>query len=186
MSALDLKKIVFALALLLGLAQGIASAGEGFKPLFDGKTLTGWNGDPRLWKVEDGMIVGSTHGVTLKANSFLSYERPFSDFELHFKVKLENHNSGMQFRSEQLPNYAVAGYQADVAEATYFGASGCFGLRRHLPRPGQCLHQCFCRCACRHFYHPAARGFVPWHKNHRLQWFAHRRFANCSRQGAGG
>ena len=38
---------------------------DGFQPLFNGKNLDGWDGDPRFWKVEGGEILGSTEGVTL-------------------------------------------------------------------------------------------------------------------------
>jgi len=95
---------------------------EGFRPLFDGKTLDGWDGDPRLWRVEEGEIVGSTEGVNLKANSFLIYRKAeFSDFVLRLQVKLRNHNSGVQFRSEALPDWVVRGYQADMAEDNWWG-----------------------------------------------------------------
>ncbi len=99
-----------------------AAADDGFKPLFDGKTLSGWDGDPRLWKVSDGAIVGSTEGVQLKTNSFLIYKaRPFRDFVLRADVKLRNHNSGIQFRSEALPDWVAKGYQADMAEGNWWG-----------------------------------------------------------------
>ncbi len=109
-----------AIALLLAIGAA-AQSSEGFVPLFNGKDLDGWQGDAGLWKVVDGAIVGSTHEKTLKANSFLSTTKSYSDFVLRVKVKLENHNSGIQFRSEQLADFAVAGYQADVAEKDYFG-----------------------------------------------------------------
>ena len=32
----------------------------GFVPIFDGKTLSGWDGDSRYWRVENGEIVGET------------------------------------------------------------------------------------------------------------------------------
>ena len=98
------------------------AAEPGFKPLFDGKTLNGWKGDPRLWKVVDGVIVGSTEGVPITKNTFLIYEpRQFSNFILRAEVKLRNHNSGIQFRSEELPEYVVRGYQADMAEGNWWG-----------------------------------------------------------------
>ena len=99
----------------------LAEKEKGFAPLFNGKDLTGWDGDSRLWRVENGEIVGSTEGVTIEHNTFLSIKKTYSDFILKAKVKLRNHNSGIQFRSEQQPDYVVAGYQADVAEQTYFG-----------------------------------------------------------------
>ncbi len=111
------------LAFMLLLTPLFTFAAEpGFKPLFDGKTLNGWKGDPRLWKVEDGVIVGSTEGVKIDHNTFLIYEpRPFSNFILKVDVKLRNHNSGIQFRSEELPDYVVRGYQADMAEGNWWG-----------------------------------------------------------------
>jgi hypothetical protein len=42
-------------ALLLLLSSLAAFAEEGFRPLFNGKNLDGWDGDPRLWSVRDGM-----------------------------------------------------------------------------------------------------------------------------------
>ena len=96
-------------------------APEGFIALFNGADLSGWSGDPALWKVENGEIVGSTESKKLEHNTFLTTEKEYADFVLKAKVKLRNHNSGIQFRSEQMPDYVAAGYQADVAEATYFG-----------------------------------------------------------------
>ncbi len=108
--------------LLLLLPLFTFAAEPGFKPLFDGKTLNGWKGDPRLWKVVDGVIVGSTEGVSLTKNTFLIYEpAKFSNFILRAEVKLRNHNSGIQFRSEELPEYVVRGYQADMAEGNWWG-----------------------------------------------------------------
>jgi len=72
---------------------------EGYELLFDGKALDGWQGDPRLWSVEDGAIAGSTFGQPLKDNSFLISRQAFSDFVLQVDVRLDNHNSGVQFRS---------------------------------------------------------------------------------------
>ena len=91
-------------------------------PIFDGKTLDGWDGDPRLWSVRDGVIVGSTEGVALDDNSFLISRDKFSDFVLRAEVKLRNHNSGIQFRSEALPHWVVRGLQADMAEGNWWGS----------------------------------------------------------------
>jgi hypothetical protein len=109
--------------LLLGLIAVLLPAQEpGFRPLFDGKTLAGWDGDPRLWSVRDGIIVGSTEGVSLDDNSFLISRDKFSDFVLRAQVKLRNHNSGIQFRSEALPHWVVKGLQADMAEGNWWGS----------------------------------------------------------------
>jgi hypothetical protein len=94
----------------------------GFRPLFDGKTLKGWDGDPRLWSVKDGAIVGSTEGVKIDHNTFLIYrEKQFGNFVFRAQVKLRNHNSGIQFRSEALPDWVCKGYQADMAEGNWWG-----------------------------------------------------------------
>jgi hypothetical protein len=98
-----------------------AFAEDGFRPLFNGKTLDGWTGDPRLWRVRDGMIVGTTEGVKLTHNSFLITRQSFGNFVLRAECKLRNHNSGIQFRSEALPDWVVRGYQADMAPDNYWG-----------------------------------------------------------------
>lgn len=107
--------------LLLILGSFCAAAGD-YEPLFNGKNLDGWDGDPRLWRVENGEIVGSTEGVTLEANSFLITRRKFRNFDLKLEVKLRNHNSGIQFRSEALPGWVVRGLQADMAENNWWGS----------------------------------------------------------------
>jgi len=83
--------------------------------LFNGKDLTGWTGDPALWSVENGEIVGRTTSG-LKKNEFLFSQMTAADFRLTFKIKLLKNegNSGMQFRSEALPDGEAKGYQADV------------------------------------------------------------------------
>jgi putative membrane-bound dehydrogenase-like protein len=84
--------------------------------LFNGKDLTGWVGQPTLWRVENGEIVGKTSG--LARNEFLKSEMIATDFRLRLKVKLvpNKENSGIQFRSEALPGGDVKGPQADVGE----------------------------------------------------------------------
>ena len=81
---------------------------------FNGKDLAGWEGDPQLWKVENGEIVGTSPG--LKRNEFLRGPLVAGDFTLSLQVKLTPNagNSGIQFRSEPLPGGEMKGYQADV------------------------------------------------------------------------
>jgi hypothetical protein len=93
---------------------------EGYTLLFNGKNLDGWDGDPARWSVEDGAIVGSSDGRPFKVNTFLIYKkRKYSDFVLKASIKLRNHNSGIHFRSEQLPGpgWIVSGLQADASDA---------------------------------------------------------------------
>ena len=109
-----------AFVVLFVAALSVAGAGSE-RPLFNGKNLDGWDGDARLWSVRDGMIVGSTEGTPLEHNEFLITKQEFGDFVLHADMKLRNHNSGIQFRSERLPDYVVTGYQADAGESNYWG-----------------------------------------------------------------
>jgi len=95
---------------------------EGFKRLFDGKTLKGWTGRKTLWKVEDGAICGTTVAKDkLKHNDFLYTDKEYGDFELRLKYRLVNHNSGVQIRSRVHKDFRVTGYQADIAERRYTG-----------------------------------------------------------------
>ncbi len=114
---------VFALAALAA-AQPISKEekSEGFKPLFNGRNLSEWKGDAKLWKVEKGVIVGSTDGIEIPHNTFLIHKQEFGDFHLKFQIRLRNHNSGVQFRSEELPDFVVKGLQADMAEGAWWGS----------------------------------------------------------------
>jgi hypothetical protein len=110
------------LALVLALSGAAGADGEGgFVPLFNGHDLSGWSGDPDLWRVEDGVILGSTETTKVPHNSFLASERSYRNFVLRLKFRLRNHNSGVQVRSQQFPGYVVRGYQPDIAEARYTG-----------------------------------------------------------------
>jgi 3-keto-disaccharide hydrolase len=100
----------------------------GFQSIFDGKTLTGWDGDPSFWKVANGAIVGeSTPTNAVKENTFLIWRggEP-RDFELKVQFKINSTNSGIQIRSVHLPQgtqvaqraiegkWVLKGYQADI------------------------------------------------------------------------
>lgn len=122
----------FSAALALALVS-VASADEG-KAIFNGKDLTGWEGNPELWSVQDGAITGTTKGATpedkkstLKHNTFLVWKAgTVGDFELTFKYRIVAGNSGVQYRSKELAKGEhgpiVSGYQADFeAGKTYSG-----------------------------------------------------------------
>jgi putative membrane-bound dehydrogenase-like protein len=87
---------------------------ETAKEFFNGKDLTGWIGDPKLWSVENGEIVGKSPGI--KHNQFLVSDLAASDFRFSTKIKLvpNSGNSGVQFRSDPLPDGEMRGPQADV------------------------------------------------------------------------
>jgi len=95
---------------------------DGYVLLFNGRDLSGWDGDPALWSVKNGVIVGSTEGHPLKHNEFLISRAKYSDFALSVDVKLRNHNSGIQFRSATEPEWVCSGYQADMAEGNWWGS----------------------------------------------------------------
>jgi putative heme-binding domain-containing protein len=83
--------------------------------LFNGRDLEGWTGDPQLWSVENGEIVGRSPG--LERNSFLVSDMQAENFTLSFDVKLVDNrgNSGVQFRSLPLEGYyEIQGPQADI------------------------------------------------------------------------
>ena len=91
-----------------------------FTSIFDGKTLSGWDGDPKFWRVEAAAIVGETTAENqTKGNTFLIWEggEP-ADFELKLEFKLRNHDSGVQYRSFPIEGkqWVVGGYQANIAE----------------------------------------------------------------------
>jgi putative membrane-bound dehydrogenase-like protein len=87
---------------------------DNVKDFFNGRDLSGWQGNQSLWSVENGQIVGRTGG--LKENEFLRNELLFGNFRLRVEVQLVDNkgNSGIQFRSEALPDGLVKGYQADM------------------------------------------------------------------------
>jgi hypothetical protein len=98
----------------------------GFQSIFDG-TLKNWDGDTSLWRAENGVIVGETSKENpLKVNTFLIYRggEP-ADFELKLDYRMNSTNSGIQYRSSQLPDvgkWVLKGYQADIDfQNTYTG-----------------------------------------------------------------
>lgn len=123
--------IVSVCSLLVMLTYGVALADkqekekdqDAFTPIFNGKDLDGWDGEEKLWRVEDGMLVGETtkENPTPK-NTFLIWEDgEVEDFELKFKYRYtsEKANSGIQVRSERLDGYVVRGYQPDIADVDW-------------------------------------------------------------------
>ena len=110
--------------------QGIRRAGgvfpqaepddaEGFVAIFDGKSLAGWDGDTQFWRVENGEIVGETNAEkVVKQNNFLIWRGgTVRDFELKLEFRINGTNSGVQYRSTELPavgKWVLKGYQADL------------------------------------------------------------------------
>jgi hypothetical protein len=98
----------------------------GFHPIFDGKSMAGWDGDPTFWRYENGELIGETTKERQpKQNTFLIWRGGTpGNFELKCDFKLTGFNSGIQYRSSELPDikWAMKGYQADMdGEQQYTG-----------------------------------------------------------------
>ena len=130
------KLILFLLAIVPCLYAGSVFAQEKGTAkaiqIFDGKTLNGWDGDPKFWSVEDGAITGrTTKENPTKGNTFCVWTGGHvGDFELNFDYRIEGHNSGFMLRAFPLPDSAdrwrLGGYQADFDvknqwSGTFFG-----------------------------------------------------------------
>lgn len=106
--------------LLAGACLLLPAAAQDWKPLFNGKDLDGWAGDPRLWRVENGVLTGETDQAEKKVtvNTFLVWkgDEP-EDFEIEFKGRVSgDNNSGLQYRSKLIDpeKWIVGGYQMDM------------------------------------------------------------------------
>lgn len=96
----------------------------GFKPFFDGKSLDGWAGDPKYWRVENGALVGEiTPETVIKSNTFIIWQGGApGDFELKADYRITAAgNSGINYRSVVVPDavtpsnkFAMRGYQFDI------------------------------------------------------------------------
>lgn len=112
-------KLMLVLALGASLAATAAQTEAGFKSLFNGTDLTGWQGDAGIWSVKEGAITGVTKAEPkLTHNTFLVYTNgEVADFELRLSYRIVNGNSGIQYRSQVIRQGPfgpiVGGYQAD-------------------------------------------------------------------------
>ena len=115
-------------------AESAPPEAKGMRSLFNGKDLTGWDGDPRLWSVKDGVIHGQTTPENVaNGNTFLIWKEGHTkNFELRlsFRCNAEN-NSGIQYRSKHITegkvsnNWVVRGYQHEIRnELTLPNVSG--------------------------------------------------------------
>jgi len=112
-------RTLFAVVFVAVFTSAVASgeeAEEGFVSMFNGKDLTGWEGKPGGWTVEDGAITGqSTPENPCKKHHYLMWRGGTpADFEMRFSYRIVGGNSGVQIRSRELPNWDTRGYQADL------------------------------------------------------------------------
>ena len=103
--------------------------------IFNGKDLDGWNGDPRLWRVQDGVIHGETTEATpATGNTFLIWKNGTTkDFELRLSFRCNaTNNSGIQYRSKHITGdkvknaWVVRGYQHELRNETTFPNTSSF------------------------------------------------------------
>jgi len=125
--------VLVAAAGSVGLAQVVAPPGAepvaahaepaGMERLFSGRDLAGWDGDPRLWSVKDGVIRGETTPENVaKGNTFLVWQGgDVGDFELRLSYRCSaTNNSGVQYRSKRITDatatngWVVRGYQHEL------------------------------------------------------------------------
>jgi len=112
------------------------------RPLFDGRTFTGWEGDTaNSFRIEDGAIVGGNLKAPIPHNEFLCTTQTYGNFILRLECKLVGPgNAGIQIRSQRVPNHhEVSGYQADMSAGADGGYWGCLydesRRNRMLARP---------------------------------------------------
>lgn len=114
--------LAFALSCAASAPAQEPPAESGLKPIFNGKDLSGWDGDPRLWSVKDGAIRGeTTKEAAARGNTFLIWKGGTTrDFELRLSFRCNaTNNSGIQYRSRHITEKArnkwvVRGYQHEI------------------------------------------------------------------------
>jgi len=124
-----MRTFVYVVALIVALPSVAAEAQRpGSRtpvPIFDGKSFEGWEGDLKIFRIQDGAIVGGSLAGKVARNEFLCTTKTYGDFELRLKVKLvggDGANAGIQFRTKRIPNHhEVSGYQADMGQG-WWGA----------------------------------------------------------------
>lgn len=96
---------------------------KGMTSIFNGKDLSGWDGDPRLWSVRDGVIHGETTAdAKANGNTFLIWQEGRTrNFELRLSFRCNaTNNSGIQYRSRHITEgkvrnkWVVRGYQHEI------------------------------------------------------------------------
>ncbi|MBM81494.1 MAG: hypothetical protein CMJ78_13010 [Planctomycetaceae bacterium] len=110
------RTLTLILVVVLMISTASAEQRKG-KSLFDGKTLKGWEGNEKFFRVEKGAIIGGSLKKRIPNNEFLCTKEKYQNFELRLKAKLvgEGKNAGIQFRSKRIPNHhEVIGFQCDI------------------------------------------------------------------------
>jgi type 1 glutamine amidotransferase len=120
------RKLIFCLILAAAVFSSSFARAQtdpsGFKNLFNGQDLSGWDGNPKFWSVKDGTITGQTTVENpTQGNTFLIWRYgTVEDFELRFSYRMVGGNSGVQYRSKDLGDWVAGGYQADIEAGKNF------------------------------------------------------------------
>jgi len=131
--------------------ESIEGDESGFTSIFDGKTLDGWEGDSKYWRIENGIMTGEiTAETVIKSNTFIIWRGgTLKDFELKvdFRITAQG-NSGINYRSKVVPDevtptnkFAMRGYQCDLDGAKQLTGNNYEELgRQFLAVRGQVTH----------------------------------------------
>jgi hypothetical protein len=117
---ISLRLLSLAACFLACSAASCCAVAQETKPLFDGKTFEGWEGNTQtVWRIEEGALTAGSLTARQKENDFLATVSEYQNFELELEWKLEGTegfiNGGVQFRTKRIPNHhEVSGYQADL------------------------------------------------------------------------
>jgi len=131
--------------------EALAGDEPGFTPIFNGKTLDGWEGNPKYWRVEGSVMVGEiTPETIIKSNTFLIWRGGApKDFELKADYRISSGgNSGVNYRSVVVQDtvtpdnrFAMRGYQFDIdGQNRYTGQNYEEKGRLFLALRGQMTH----------------------------------------------
>ena len=126
-----MKKLITILFVTALSFQAIAEE-KGFEKIFDGKTLKGWDGNPKFWSVKNGAITGQTTKENpTKGNTFIIWKAGTTkNFILELEYKITAGNSGIQYRSfkkgGENDGWRIGGYQADFEAGDRYSGI-CYG-----------------------------------------------------------
>ena len=118
------------------------------RSILNGKDLTGWDGDPRLWSVKDGAIRGETTAENrANGNTFILWKDGVTkDFELRLSFRCNaTNNSGIQYRSKHITEgqvrnkWVVRGYQHEIRNQTKLPSVAGFIYGEGVGRGRMCL-----------------------------------------------
>lgn len=125
------------------LAFATLASHAGLESLFDGHSFRGWDGETnKTWRIEYGALVGGSLTDTVPRNEFLATTERYTNFVLRLKVRLLGTegfvNSGIQIRSERVPNHhEMIGYQADVGKGWWGALYDESRRNKILAKPGE-------------------------------------------------